>query len=87
MEYVPSHVVTECVRYRLGDKVGKPIRGILYPSARASTGTGCVLLVTHEEIARHFQAEQAPFALLTALTRTIVINTKSRRKKKKRSPP
>ena len=83
VEYVPSQVVTEYARYRLGDKAGKPMRGIVYPSARTGAGKGCALFVTHEEIARRFRAEQTPFALIPALTRTIPVNTKKKRKKKK----
>ena len=67
--------MTEFVRYRLGDKVGKPIRGILYTSARPENGTGYVLFVSHEDIARLFRSEQAPFKLLPQLTRTVSVDT------------
>lgn len=76
-EYVPSQVVTEYVRYRLGDKAGKPIKGILYPSSRHGQGTGCVLFVAHEDINGMFH-EPSPFKLLPDLTRTIAVDTSAR---------
>jgi hypothetical protein len=74
IEYVPSQVVTEYVRYRMGQKAGKPIRGILYPSARHDQGVGCVLFVAHEDINGMFR-EQGPFKLLPELTRTVPVDT------------
>jgi hypothetical protein len=50
IEYVPSQVVTEYVRYRLPAKLGKPVHGILYRSSRQKGGIGCVLFISYEEI-------------------------------------
>lgn len=74
VEYVPSQVVTEYIRYRLGEKLGKKISGILYESARAEGGVACVLFVAHEDITGMLP-EPAPFKLLTDLTRTIAVDT------------
>jgi RES domain-containing protein len=75
VEYVPSQIVTEYIRYRLADKAGKLIKGILYPSARTERGTGCVLFVVHEDISGMFRSEQAPFKLLPELTRMVRVDT------------
>ena len=74
VEYVPSQVVTEYIRYRLPEKAGVQIRGILYPSSRTDGGTGLVLFVAHEEIARPWSAP-APFRLLPELTHTVPVDT------------
>jgi hypothetical protein len=74
VEYVPSQVVTEYVRYRMGEKAGKPIRGILYPSARHEQGIGCVLFVAHDDINGMFR-QQSPVRLLAELTRTVLVDT------------
>jgi hypothetical protein len=58
----------------MGQKAGKPIRGILYPSARHDQGIGCVLFVAHEDINGMFR-EQGPFKLLPELTRTVPVDT------------
>ena len=75
VEYVPSQVVTKYIRYRLGEKLGKQIGGILYESARAEGGVACVLFVAHEDITGMLP-EPAPFILVTDLTRTIAVDTK-----------
>ena len=74
VEYVPSQVVTEYIRYRLGEKAGVQIRGILYPSSRAEGGTGCVLFVAHEDIGRPWLVPAA-FRLLPELTQTAPVDT------------
>lgn len=50
VDYVPSQVVTEYTRYRLTEKLGKPISGIRYRSARTENGIGCVLFLTQEDL-------------------------------------
>ena len=71
VDYVPSQVVTEYLRYRLAEQLGEPIRGILYPSARKPGGVGCVLFVAHEELHSSPLRHQVPFQLLSDLTKTI----------------
>ena len=67
-------VVDDAIGYRLSEKAGVQIRGILYPSSRTDGGTGLVLFVAHEEIARPWSAP-APFRLLPELTHTIPVDT------------
>lgn len=74
VDYVPSQVVTEYIRHRLGEKLGRQIGGILYESARAEGEVACVLFVAHEDITGMLP-EPAPFKLLTKLTRTINVDT------------
>lgn len=49
IEYVPTQIVTEYFRHAHQSRGGQPVRGILYPSARARGGTSCVLFFTKEE--------------------------------------
>lgn len=80
VDYVPSQVVTEYVRYRLAEKAGKPINGILYRSARKKNGRGCVLFVEHEDCVEDslfHTPPTAPLKLLTRRTRTVPVNTVS----------
>jgi hypothetical protein len=48
IEYVPSQIVTEYFRYSFELYDNQPIRGILYPSSRASGGTASVLFFPRE---------------------------------------
>lgn len=75
VEYVPSQVVTEYVRYRLGEKLGKPISGIRYPSARLENGVGCVLFFAQEDLQEPRFGEELPFDLVSDLTKTVAIDT------------
>src|SRR5690606_29319366 len=50
VEYVPSQVVTEYVRYRLGKLIGSRIDGIRYRSARNREGIGAVLFFDQEDL-------------------------------------
>jgi hypothetical protein len=77
IEYVPSQVVTEYVRYRLESKVGRPVHGILYRSARKKDGLGCVLFFAHEDIADDGFGPRipAPFELVADRTHTIDVET------------
>ena len=50
VEYVPSQVVTEFVRYRLPGKAERAVHGIRYRSSRRGAGIGCVLFYAHEDI-------------------------------------
>ena len=74
VEYVPSQVVTEYIRYRLGEKARVDIKGILYASSRADGGTGCALFVAHDDISGPLSAP-APFRLLPELTHTVLVDT------------
>lgn len=51
IEYVPTQVVTEFLRYALKNKAKKRIRvdGIIYPSSRINGNKACVLFSDHEE--------------------------------------
>jgi hypothetical protein len=77
IEYVPSQVVTEYVRYRLEHEIGKPVPGILYRSARHEGGIWCVLLFAHEDLMDQGFGPRAPppFELLADRTRTIDVET------------
>jgi hypothetical protein len=75
IEYVPSQVVTEYVRYRLGERVGKQILGIRYPSARLDGGVGCVLFVSGEDLEESRFGENQPFILASDATKTASIDT------------
>lgn len=66
VEYAPSQVVTEYVRFRLHRKAGEAVAGILYPSA-VRTGVGCVLFIDSDDI----RNGSAPIRLRVDLTRTI----------------
>jgi hypothetical protein len=74
VEYVPSQVVTEYVRYRLSEKVGRPIDGIRYPSARLKDGTGCVLFFAQEDLQRTYD-DSPPLELMGNRTKTEAIDT------------
>jgi hypothetical protein len=50
VDYVPSQIVTEYVRYRLSAKVGHALFGIRYRSARHAEGIGCVLFLGGEDL-------------------------------------
>ena len=77
IEYVPSQIVTEYVRYRLAAKLGTRIHGIRYRSARRPQGIGCVLFYAYEDIiAGPFgPVVEPPFALLPERTTTMAIET------------
>lgn len=77
IDYVPSQVITEFVRYRLAGKLGKPVHGILYRSARRASGLGCVLFYAHEDLVDEGFGPRItpPFELLPDRTRTIAVNT------------
>ena len=44
VDYVPSQIVTEYVRYQVTNDAGEPLKGIIYPSAR-QTGGGWLCVV------------------------------------------
>jgi hypothetical protein len=77
IEYVPSQIVTEYVRYRLPEKAHRQVKGIVYRSARRRKGIGCVLFFAHEDITLkdYGPRVKAPFELLSGRTRTIAIDT------------
>ena len=77
IEYVPPQVVTEYVRYRLAQHVGRPVHGILYRSARRPDGVGCVLFYAHEDIIDqgYGRRVQPPVELLPDRTRTLPVDT------------
>jgi hypothetical protein len=77
IEYVPPQVVTEYVRYRLPQRLGRAVHGILYRSARREGGIGCVLFYAHEDIIDdgYGPRVQPPFELLADRTRTIAVDT------------
>ncbi len=49
IEYVPTQIVTEYFRHSFLSYRKAPIRGVLYPSARAIGGIACVLFVTRKD--------------------------------------
>jgi hypothetical protein len=49
IEYVPTQVVTEYLRYIFRDQDGEPAKGILYSSSRNKTGTCCALFMESDE--------------------------------------
>ena len=73
VEYVPSQVVTEFVRYRLPVKAGMAVHGIRYRSSRRDGGIGCVLFYAHEDIVDRDDepAVTPPFELVPRRTRTL----------------
>jgi hypothetical protein len=77
IEYVPPQVVTEYVRYRLPQKLGRAVHGILYRSARRAGGVGSVLFYAHEDImdAGYGPRVEPPFELLVDKIRIIPIDT------------
>jgi hypothetical protein len=48
-EYVPTQVVTEYVRHRLRDPTGASVDGIIYSSARNSSGRAVVIFASSEQ--------------------------------------
>lgn len=73
IDYVPSQVVTEFVRYRLSVTVGRPVHGILYKSARRPDGIGCVLFYAYEDLVEHAWGGPLvtpPFEFMHERTRT-----------------
>jgi hypothetical protein len=76
VEYVPSQVVTEYVRYRLSERVSKPIQGLRYGSARKEDGVGCVLFFAQEDLQeRPYGIPKPSFELLSDRTKTATIDT------------
>ena len=78
VEYVPSQVVTEYVRYRLSKKVGRQIVGIRYGSARLDGGIGCVLFFSREDLRDDGPLSHLDgplFELLSEQTKTVTIDT------------
>lgn len=49
IEYVPTQVFTEYIRYKYKDVKRKQIEGILYPSSRNPGGISCVLFASNEQ--------------------------------------
>ena len=81
IDYVPSQVVTEYVRYRLMQATGHRVDGILYRSARIEEGIGCVLFYSHNDFHQDEQLPPAirtecPFEFLPDRTRTVSVDTK-----------
>lgn len=75
IEYVPSQVVTEYVRYRLAAKAKKDIQGLLYNSSRRTGGVGCVLFVPYEELNATMFPMKPPFKLIEDLTKREPVDT------------
>ena len=75
VEYVPSQVVTEYVRYRLVGKIGEPILGIRYRSARVQNGVGCVLFFAQEDLQDPYGDHEPPVELLHTHTKVVAIDT------------
>lgn len=77
IEYVPSQVVTEYVRYKFTERIGKPVHGILYSSARKGGGLGCVLFYAHEDLKDDGCGPMVkpPFELLADRTETVAVET------------
>lgn len=76
VEYVPSQVVTEFVRYRLPEKAEGKVDGIRYRSSRRDGGIGCVLFYAHEDIVGHdgLGPDVAPpFELVSVRTRKLPV--------------
>ena len=77
VEYVPSQVVTEFVRYRLRGKADRAVHGIRYRSSRRDGGIGCVLFFAHEDIVDCGvlgSAVSPPFDLVPGRTRTLSVS-------------
>ena len=76
VEYVPSQVVTEFVRYRLPEQADRAIHGIRYRSSRREGGIGCVLFFAHEDFVERGvgPAVGPPFKLLSVRTRTLPVD-------------
>lgn len=49
IEYVPTQVFTEYIRYLYTDDEGLPVQGIVYPSARVKGGVSVVLFYENED--------------------------------------
>lgn len=78
VDYVPSQVVTEFVRYRLPEMIGKKLAGIRYRSARRENGDGCVLFYAREDFEEPESDDDVPpIELLDAETRVETIDTAS----------
>lgn len=77
VEYVPSQVVTEFVRYQLPVKAERAVHGIRYRSSQRDGGIGCVLFFAHEDIVDddHEPAVAPPFELVPGRTRTLPVDT------------
>lgn len=50
MEYTPTQVVSEFMRHRLASTGGKPIKGLLYGSAKEDGSTNIALFISSEEV-------------------------------------
>ena len=76
VEYVPSQVVTEFVRYRLRGAGDRAVHGIRYRSSRRDAVIGCVLFYAHEDIVDSSglgPAVTPQFDLVPGRTRTLSI--------------
>ncbi|MBA7686096.1 hypothetical protein ES703_94535 [subsurface metagenome] len=55
IEYVPTQVFTEYIRYLYKDSEEAAIEGILYPSSKNTAGISCVLFIENEHCCNEYQ--------------------------------
>lgn len=55
IEYVPTQVFTEYIKYLYKDPEGATVEGILYPSAKNTNGVSCVLFIENEQCVDQYQ--------------------------------
>jgi len=74
VEYVPTQVVTEFLRYKFRDAADRPLQGVVYPSARRKRGIACVLFFSHEDCTGNWEFGKPlspPFRLLGTSSRPL----------------
>jgi len=55
IEYVPTQVFTEYIRYLYKDNEGNALEGILYPSSKKPDGVSCVLFIENTQCVDQYQ--------------------------------
>jgi len=55
IEYVPTQIFTEYLRYLYTDNEGNSLDGIIYPSAANTDGVSCVLFLENKHCCDHYQ--------------------------------
>jgi hypothetical protein len=66
LEYVPTQIVTEYFRYIFRTEDGRPLDGILYPSARQAHGTCVLLFFEYDDPMRPRFAGEQPLVTMKA---------------------
>ncbi len=77
IEYVPTQVFTEFVRFRLHEKVGLSIDGILYESSRGDASNAVVIFANNEQCCNRSNNQILKMKCVYRLDSTVNMNAKA----------